>query len=248
MSYNYKCTERKKVSPVGWEPGWAEAGPRWPCRCPPVEGRPESSGGLDSWKTWSRFSRWVFMVILHYVTVLLCADLTSPCTRLASPSAAVGNPGGSPKPADDSRLCISLMPGPLCPLAWRWRTLMASSRWSSILPAYRQQTEWMIEELHLPLRSTNIIMICCISHRRKNNIDTQTNHGLNSTLKVGWRCSLTRRPCPLGARAWKWSTGNIFTHLVLNIIMNWLPAYITSRGHIVVLCVSHLYRGMWEPF
>lgn len=103
-------------------------------------------GGIGHLENMTKIFEMRFMVTLHYVTVLLCADLTSPCMRLASPSAAEGNPGGSPKPADDSRLCISLMPGPLCPLAWRWRTLMASSRWSSILPAYRQQIEWMIQE------------------------------------------------------------------------------------------------------
>lgn len=67
-----------------------------------------------------------------YSIFTLFLNLTSPCRRLANPRAALLKPGAIPKPADN-RLFISASPGPPCPLACRWRTLMASSRRSSSL-------------------------------------------------------------------------------------------------------------------
>lgn len=46
-----KLQKNQEVSPAGWEPGWAGAEPLWPCKCPPLEGRPESSWWPDIFRT-----------------------------------------------------------------------------------------------------------------------------------------------------------------------------------------------------
>ena len=79
--------------------------------------------------------------------LLLFTFLTSPGRRLANPSAAVLKPGGSPKP-DVSRVCISANPGTPWALVWRWRTLMTSSRRSSILLCNGGWKPWTKNQMH----------------------------------------------------------------------------------------------------
>ena len=152
--------------------------------------------------------------------------LTSPGRRLASPSAALLKPGGSPKP-DASRLCISASPGPPCPLAWRWRTLMASSRRSSNLLGYREWKTLDTEKAEgdallkhpvlLPVTYLNNVLLHL--YNRKKNRGTLTHHGLNSTLKVRWRCSLAWGPGPLGCRAWrKRRTWGLFRYICPHLL------------------------------
>lgn len=141
------------------------------------------------WHLWNEISKSGFSILFFCLTLIctlwVCySDLTSPWMRLARPSAAADNPGGNPKPADDSRLCISVKPGPLCPLAWRWRTLMASSRWSSILSACGQQTEPTTVEFSIYLQGLFESMICHIYHIRENNTSRLTMDWIPST-KLG---------------------------------------------------------------
>lgn len=89
----------------------------------------------------------IFVTIYNIFTVnnwiciwwsaLLVISFTSPRRRLASPGAALLKPGGKPM-LEDNKLCISARLDPPCPLACRWRTVIASSRWSSSLLAYRK--------------------------------------------------------------------------------------------------------------
>lgn len=199
-------------SPEGWEPDWTDAGPWWPCMSPPPEGRPESSGwlvifttinikGLLFWFEVINTPNNTSFIIFMFKTSSECADLqcfTSPRRRLASPGAALLKLGGKPM-LDDSRLCISARLDPPCPLACRWRTLMASSRWSSSLLAYRKYRICNVVEGSSIWNTVGNHQLYCIPARHK--LDELTHHGLDSTLKVGGRCGLARGPSPLGGRA-----------------------------------------------
>lgn len=139
----------------------------------------------------------VIIYCLRIDLQLLFIRFTSPRRRLASPGAALLKPGANPM-LDDNRLCISARLDPP-PLACRWRTLRASSRWSSSLLAYRKYAICNnVKRRNVWKTVTNHLLHCTQTGHK---LDKLTHHGLDSTLKVRGRCGLARGPSPLGRRA-----------------------------------------------
>lgn len=195
MRNGYKGQRWKKVSPDGWEPCRAEAGTLWACRCPPLEGSPESSGAFDIFQIafQSQFLFYFLTINLSFASVFLRSHQPLFATSQAK---CRGQPWRQPQ-------------------AWRQQIVHFRQAWSTLSAGMTlEDIDGFIEMVFqfICLWTTNTInhrqklnaflsrwLVAIFRSERKTHV--RTHHGLNSFHKVRWGCGLTRGARPLGARA-----------------------------------------------